>query len=87
MKRASVSGLILAVVGLILFAHQGIAQATQKHEASEQTIARHARSAATIEEGFPVASLLAGFFFISGIGLVAIAAHPLEPARDDEPIS
>lgn len=85
MKRSTIPGLMLAIIGLVLFAHQDIAQATQKRAAAEQTAVRRAHAAAATEQGFPVASLLAGLFFISGIGLAAITAHPLAQSLEEKP--
>jgi hypothetical protein len=39
------------------------------------------------EQAFPLASLLAGFFFMSGVGLVAVSAHPVALPAQESPDS
>ena len=75
MKRSAIPGLLLALIGIVLFAHQDIARIAQKrteiHRASAQK-----NQAALKAEAFPLASLLAGVCFMSGVGLAAVSAHP-----------
>ncbi|MGA8143993.1 MAG: hypothetical protein WB987_08915 [Candidatus Acidiferrales bacterium] len=85
MNRATIPGIILAVIGIILFAHQGIAQATQKRILAEASTIHQSKAIQLPEQKFPIASLLAGFLFMSGIGLVAISAHPPALPRHDDP--
>jgi hypothetical protein len=41
--------------------------------------------AALKAEAFPLASLLGGVFFMSGVGLVAVSAHPTPGSERDVP--
>lgn len=64
MKRSAIPGILLALVGIVLFAHLGIARAMQKQTAAHKAAVRRMETAQKTEQAFPVASLLAGFFFI-----------------------
>jgi hypothetical protein len=77
MKSSAIPGLLLALIGIVLFAHQDLARVMQKR--TELHASRVQRNEAALKAGqaFPLASLLAGFFFMSGIGLVAVTAHPV----------
>ena len=76
MKRSAIPGLLLALIGIVLFARQDIARVMQKRTAPHSASVR--KSQATLKaEAFPLASVLAGFFFMSGVGLVAVSAHPI----------
>ncbi len=77
MKRSAIPGLLLALIGIVLFAHLGIARAMQNQTALRKATVRRMETAQKTEQAFPVASLLAGFFFMSGVGLVAVSAHPI----------
>jgi hypothetical protein len=86
MKRSLIPGLILAVIGIALFARQDIARILQKKRAPIHTTAvRRMDPAQMAEQAFPVASLLAGFLFMSGIGLVAVSAHPTVVPQQEPP--
>jgi hypothetical protein len=88
MNRSTISGLILAVIGIILFAHQDIARIMKKRTVVHAAAVRRNEPAQTAEQAFPLASLLAGFLFMSGIGLVAVSAHPIvPPPRQENPDS
>ncbi len=76
MKRSAMPGILLALIGIVLFAHLGIARAMQKQMALHKATLRRMETAQKTDQAFPVASLLAGFFFMSGVGLVAVSAHP-----------
>jgi hypothetical protein len=83
MKRSAIPGLLLALIGIVLFAHQDIARAMQKRAELHATRIRRSEAALKAEQAFPFASLLAGFFFMSGVGLVAVSAHPVVlPAQE-----
>lgn len=84
MKRSAIPGLLLALIGIVLFAHQDIARITQKRTAPHKTSIRKSEVALKAE-AFPVASLLAGFFFMSGVGLVAVSAHPIRLSQVENP--
>jgi uncharacterized membrane protein HdeD (DUF308 family) len=81
MKRSAIFGLLLALLGIVLFAHLGIARAVQKETALHKAAVRRMETAQKAEQAFPLASLLAGFFFMSGVGLVAVSAHPVAPSQ------
>lgn len=84
MKRSSIPGIILTLIGILLFAHLGIAQATQPHplaHASSVAI----KQAASRADQFPLAAVLAGVLFMSGIALIAVSTHPVELARPEDP--
>jgi hypothetical protein len=87
MNRSTISGLILAVIGIILFAHQDIARVMQKRTVVHAANVRRNDAAQKAEQAFPLASLLAGFLFMSGIGLVAVSAHPIVLPRQENPDS
>lgn len=86
MKRSAIPGILLALIGIVLFAHLGIARAMQNQTALRRATVRRMETAQKTEQAFPVASLLAGFFFMSGVGLVAVSAHPvaLSQAEDSD---
>ncbi|MFY9731212.1 MAG: hypothetical protein WB723_02035 [Candidatus Acidiferrales bacterium] len=81
MKRSAIPGLLLALIGIVLFAHLGIARAMQKQTALHKATLRQMETAQKTEQAFPVASLLAGFFFMSGVGLVEVSAHPVATSQ------
>ena len=81
MKRSAIPGLLLALIGIVLFAHLGIARAIQKQTALQKATVRRMEIAQKTEQAFPLASLLAGFFFMSGVALVAVSAHPIALSR------
>ncbi|HEY2109232.1 MAG TPA: hypothetical protein VGH17_04980 [Candidatus Acidoferrales bacterium] len=81
MKRSAIFGLLLALLGMVLFAHLGIARAKQKETVLHKAAVRRMEAAQKTEQAFPLASLLAGFFFMSGVGLVAVSAHPVAPSQ------
>jgi hypothetical protein len=82
MKRSAIPGLLLALIGIVLFAHQDIARVMHKRTELHASRVRRNEAALKAEQAFPLASLLAGFLFMSGIGLVAVSAHPMGvPAR------
>jgi len=84
MKRSAIPGLLLALIGIVLFARQDIARIMQKRTAPHSASVR--KSEATLKaEAFPLASLLAGFFFMSGVGLVAVSAHPITLSQMKNP--
>jgi hypothetical protein len=83
MKRSAIPGLLLALIGIVLFAHLGIARAMQKQTALQKS-ARRTETAQKTEQAFPLASLLAGFFFMSGVGLVAVSAHPVALSQGED---
>jgi amino acid transporter len=85
MNRSTISGLILAVIGIILFAYQDIARVMQKRTVVHAASVRRNDAAQKAEQAFPLASLLAGFLFMSGIGLVAVSAHPIVLPRQENP--
>jgi len=87
MNRSTISGLILAVIGIILFAHQDIARLMKKRTVVHAASIRRVEAAQTAEQAFPLASLLAGFLFMSGVGLVAVGAHPIVLPRQENPDS
>ena len=87
MKRSTIPGILLAVIGIALFAHLGIARAMQKQTALQKATVRRMEAAQKTEQAFPLASLLAGFFFMSGVGLVAVSAHPIAISRMQNPDS
>ena len=81
MKRSAIFGLLLALLGIVLFAHLGIARAMQKETTLHKAAVRRMETAQKTEQAFPLASLLAGFFFMSGVGLVAVSAHAVAPSQ------
>jgi hypothetical protein len=84
MKRSAIPGLLLALIGIVLFARQDIARIMQKRTTPHSASVR--KSEVTLRaEAFPLASLLAGFFFMSGIGLVAVSAHPIALSQMQNP--
>jgi len=84
MKRSAIPGLLLALVGIALFARQDIARIMHKRTAPHSASVR--KSEATLKaDAFPLASLLAGFFFMSGVGLVAVSAHPIALSQMENP--
>ena len=83
MKRSTIPGLILALVGIALFAHQDIARAMEKHTPLHAASVPR-REVTQKAEAFPLASLLAGFLFMSGIGLAAVGAHPVALAQEED---
>ena len=86
MKRSAIPGLLLALIGIVLFAHQDIARVMQKRTELHATRVQRKEAALKAEQAFPLASLLAGFFFMSGVGLVAVSAHPvvMQPQEDSQ---
>ena len=84
MKRSTIPGILLAVIGIALFAHLGIARAMQKQTALQKPTARRMEAAQKMEQAFPLASLLAGFFFMSGVGLVAVSAYPVALSQAED---
>jgi hypothetical protein len=84
LKRSAIPGLLLAVIGIVLFAHQDIARAMQKRTPQHAATVRRIE-AAQKAEAFPLASLLAGFLFMSGVGLVAVSAHPAPLSPKENP--
>jgi hypothetical protein len=86
MKRSAIPGLLLALLGIVLFARQDIARVMQKRTDLHATRIKRNETALKAEQAFPLASLLAGFFFMSGVGLVAVSAHPvvLSPQEDSQ---
>lgn len=85
MKRSAIFGLLLVLIGIALFAHQGIARVTQNRTALHAATVRRIETAKKAEQAFPVASLLAGFLFMSGVGLVAVSAHPIALSQMENP--
>jgi hypothetical protein len=84
MKRSSIPGIILTLIGVVLFAHLGIAHATQPHPlAHASSVAIN--EAASKADQFPLAAVLAGVLFMSGIALIAVSAHPVELAQPEDP--
>ena len=84
MKRSAIPGVLLALVGIALFARQDIARIMHKRTAPHSASVR--KSEATLKaDAFPLASLLAGFFFMSGVGLVAVSAHPIALSQMENP--
>ena len=84
MKRSAIPGLLLALIGIVLFARQDIARIMHKRTAPHSASVR--KSEATLKtDAFPLASLLAGFFFMSGVGLVAVSAHPIALSQMENP--
>jgi hypothetical protein len=77
MKRLAIPGLLLALIGIVLFAHQDLARVMQRRTELHASRVQRNDAALKAEQSFPLASLLAGFFFMSGIGLVAVTAHPV----------
>ena len=87
MKGSAIPGLLLALLGIVLFAHQDIARFMQKRTELHATRVRRNEAALRAEQAFPLASLLAGFFFMSGVGLVAVSAHPVVLPSQESPDS
>jgi hypothetical protein len=85
MKRAALPGLILTLVGISLFAHLGIAQATQGHHTLVHGASVAINEAASRADRFPLAAVLAGILFMSGVALIAVSAHPIVQARPENP--
>ena len=84
MKRSAIPGLLLALIGIVLFARQDIARIMHKRTAPHSASVR--KSEGTLKaDAFPLASLLAGFFFMSGVGLVAVSAHPIALSQMKNP--
>jgi drug/metabolite transporter (DMT)-like permease len=84
MSKRTIPGLILAIIGMILFGYQGVGQRMRKSFVKADTTIRRAHANQSSEEGFPIAPLVAGCLFMSGIGLVAISAHPaVQPQQGD----
>jgi hypothetical protein len=84
MKRSAIPGLLLALIGIVLFARQDIARIMHKRTAPHSASVR--KSEATLKaDAFPLAPLLAGFFFMSGVGLVAVSAHPIALSQMENP--
>jgi hypothetical protein len=77
MKRSAIPGLLLALIGIVLFSYQDLARVMQKRSELHPPRVGRNEAALKAEQSFPLASLLAGFFFMSGIGLVAVTAHPV----------
>jgi hypothetical protein len=84
-RRSAIPGLILAMMGIVLFAHQDIARVMHKRTVVHAANVRRNDTAQKAEQAFPVASLLAGFLFMSGVGLVAVSAHPTVPPPRENP--
>jgi len=87
MKRSAIPGLLLALLGIVLFARQDIARVMQKRTDLHTTRVQRSDGGLRAEQAFPLASLLAGFFFMSGVGLVAVSAHPVVPPQQENPDS
>jgi len=87
MKRSAIPGLLLAVIGIVIFAHQDIVRFMQNKTEMPATRVRRSEATLKAEQAFPLASLLAGFFFMSGVGLVAVSAHPVVPPQQENPDS
>ena len=86
MKRSAIPGVILALVGIVLFARQDVTRLMQKNQTPVHTSAvRRLVPAQMAEQTFPLASLVAGFLFMSGIGLVAVSAHPPVAPQQEPP--
>ena len=85
MKRSSIPGLILTLIGILLFAHLGIARATQPHTLVHGPSVAVNEAASRADQSFPLAAVLAGVFFMSGIALIAVSAHPIASARPKNP--
>ena len=83
-KRSAIPGLLLALIGIVLFAHQNITRIVQKRTELHMASVRK-NEAALKAEAFPLASLLGGVFFMSGVGLVAVSAHPTPGSERDVP--
>jgi hypothetical protein len=75
MKKRTAPGIILAIIGVGLFAYLGIGQTTQKNPMKAGSAIRSNHTIQVNEPSFPFSSLLAGFLFMSGISLVAISAQ------------
>lgn len=84
MKRSAIPGLLLALIGIILFARQDVARIMQKRTAPNSASVRKSQNTLKAET-FPLASLLAGFLFMSGVGLVAVSAHPIALSQMENP--
>ena len=87
MKRSAIPGLLLAVIGIIIFARQDIMRFMQNKTEMHATRIRQSEATLKAEQAFPLASLLAGFFFMSGVGLVAVSAHPVDVTAQESPDS
>jgi hypothetical protein len=61
MKRSAIPGLLLALLGVVLFARQDIARVMQKRTDLHATRIKRNETALKAEQAFPLASLLAGF--------------------------
>jgi len=85
MKRSAIPGLLLALIGIVLFARQDIARIMHKRTAPHSASVRKSEATLKKAEAFPLASLLAGFFFMSGVGLVAVSAHPIALSQMENP--
>jgi hypothetical protein len=85
MKRSAIPGLLLALIGIVLFAHQDIVRVMQKRTDLHATRVHRNEAALRAEQAFPLASLLAGIFFMSGVGLVAVSAHPVVLPQQGNP--
>jgi len=87
MKRSAIPGLLLVVIGIVIFAQQDIVRFMQNKTEMPATRVRRSEATLKAEQAFPLASLLAGFFFMSGVGLVAVSAHPVVVPAQENPDS
>lgn len=89
MNKRIILGLILAIVGVGLFTYRAYGLSVRKSLMAANSTARHTRniaaSAPENEEEFPALSLLAGFLFMSGIGVAAVSANQSLRAQQENP--
>lgn len=91
MKNGIVPGVILAIMGLMLFAYEGMAISLRNGAANTSARTRQvqlqsahiARTEGPNDQTFPAGPVLAGILFMSGVGLAAISANPVFQSQSE----
>jgi hypothetical protein len=87
MTKRIIPGVILAIMGVGLFTYQAYGLSVRKNMVAANSTVRNTRNFAANgsanDEEFPAISLLAGFLFMSGIGVAAVSANQTLRAQQE----